>query len=100
MTQVTQRVVERHQRSAMMKPIPGDIDAPEMAPRHPCSIRLTHALRLQALGFELDVRANLVFEIALRATTKHQALSGVGPGARTRAMDSTSRLQRPVSIVS
>ena len=54
---------------------------------------------LPTFGFELDLGLDLVFEVALRAASEHQAFSGVGPGSITRAMDSTRRFQRPVSTV-
>jgi hypothetical protein len=48
-----------------MKPVSSGFDTPEMTAGRPRGLRFTHSLRLETLGFELDVRANLVLEIAL-----------------------------------
>ena len=64
------------------------------------SVGWAHPLRAKPLGLEVEVGADLVFEVGLRSTADHQVFSGVGPGSITRAMESTRRFQRPVSKVS
>ena len=77
-----------------------DADVAEAASRRALGVVRREPLRAQALDFELEVRADLVLEVALGAAAEHQAFSGVGPGSMTRAMESTRRFQRPASTVS
>ena len=84
----------------MIEAVLGHADVAEIAARRALGVGARHSLRLEPFDFQLEVRADLVLEVALRASTEHQAFSGVGSGSITRAMDSTSRFHRPASMVS
>src|SRR5512133_4161442 len=100
MTQVAPGVLSPCETLAVIESIFRDADVAERPARGTLRVRRRHSLRFQAFHFHLQVRANLVLEVALRSAAEHQAFSGVGPGSMTRAMDSTSRFHRPVSMVS
>src|SRR6185436_15138074 len=85
---------------AVMETVFGDANVAETPARHTLRVGGRHPECFEACHFHLEVRADLVLEVVLRAAAEHHAFSGVGPGSMTRAMDSTSRFQRPVSIVS
>ena len=68
-------------RCRVVEAILGDADVAEVAPRCALGVLGTHALGAKPLDFELQVGADLVLEVALRAAADHQAFSGVGPGS-------------------
>ena len=99
MAQIAGGVFEPRQALPVIEVVLGDADVAEVAPRGTLGVGAGHPLRLETFDFHLEVRADLVLEVALRAAAEHQAFSVVGSGSMTRAMDSTSRFQRLVSIV-
>ena len=98
--QVASGVLEPREALAVIESVLRDADVAEGPARDALRVSRRHSLCLETFHFHLEVRADLVLEVVLRAAAEHQAFSGVGPGSMTRAMDSTSRFQRPVSIVS
>ena len=100
MADVARRILDGHEAPRVIEAVLGDADVAEVATRGALSVGWAHPLRAKPLGLEVEVGADLVFEVGLRSTADHQVFSGVGPGSITRAMESTRRFQRPVSNVS
>ena len=94
------RILSPCEALAVIESVFRDADVAEAAAREALGLNGRHALCFETCHFHLEVRADFVLEVVLRAAAEHQAFSGVGPGSMTRAMDSTSRFHRPVSMVS
>jgi hypothetical protein len=57
-----------------------------------------HPFLDQAVHLDLDVRLNLLLEVALAAPAELHQQPSTGSGPSTRAMDSTRRFHRPLSV--
>src|SRR4029078_12040551 len=76
--QITTRILEPRKTLPVIEPIFGDAHVAERAARAALGVSQRHALRLEAVDFHLDVRLNLVLEVALRASAEHQDFLRLG----------------------
>jgi hypothetical protein len=72
-----QHILEPGESLTVVETVAGDADVAERAPRGALGVRSTHPLCAESFSLEVQVRPDLVLEIALRAAAEHQALSGV-----------------------